>query len=132
MKIFIISIKRLSGIVHFLIFILFALFFFYTSSAKGQDTACSQSLPPQDSIPHIPIKGESDNQTSSSTSCQNSDFSLGTFKNWSGCSGTWCNDVNANQTRCSFGPYKNRSCRIDRHSRRTGICTHPEHESVIC
>jgi hypothetical protein len=46
--------------------------------------------------PRIPL--------TTNSQCANSDFSYGNFTNWSGCYGTWCNDVNESQTRCT-GPY---------------------------
>jgi uncharacterized protein (TIGR02145 family) len=86
--------------VYYIIFVI--LFFFcYASNVKAQDTACSQSPPPEHSKSLIPINGESDSPTLPSTACQNSDFSLGTFTNWSGCSGKWCADTLRTSTRCT-------------------------------
>lgn len=83
-----------------IIFVLF-LYFCHTGSVKAQDTTCAQSPPSESSISLIPVTPESDGPLLPSTSCQNSDFSLGSFSNWSGCSGKWCADTLPGSTRCN-------------------------------
>ncbi|MCX6286153.1 MAG: PKD domain-containing protein [Bacteroidetes bacterium] len=55
---------------------------------------------------HKDVSGGRITLTNTTTSsCSNSDFSLGNFTNWSGCYGTWC-DSSRTQTRCAgSGPW---------------------------
>ena len=93
----------------YIIFVIL-LYFCYAGSAKAQDTACSQPPTPEfwpSLIPLTPIEGEPDSpESTSSTACSNSDFSLGNFTNWSGCSGKWCDLIppppGQNTTRCTY------------------------------
>jgi len=102
----------------FIVFIILPSFC-YINSAKGQDktvkgdntivskeedTAVYHPLSLEHHILPLSITGDVHGPNLNSTACQNSDFSLGNFTNWRGCSGTWCNDVNPGQTRCN-NPY---------------------------
>ena len=75
-----------------------------TSSAQGQDTAFYQSPTQEQSLLPIPIKGIFSGQLLPNTACENSDFSAGSFLNWWGCSGNWCNSGGSSGTRCN-NPY---------------------------
>ena len=86
-------------IFHFILIILIS--FCYATSINAQDTTCSQSFPPEDRPTLNPNIEGFGGPLLPATSCQNSDFSLGTFLNWSGCSGIWCADTLPGSTRCS-------------------------------
>jgi uncharacterized protein (TIGR02145 family) len=66
---------------------------FIRYSSETHQTSCNNTSP---WFHYNPLP---DNPLTSSSMCQNSDFSLGNFTNWSGCYGLWCN--NGSGSRCT-------------------------------
>ena len=92
---------KFSSVYHLLSLIFFILISFVNLLGQTQ-SANSYTNPPYRFVHKIPFGNSYREITTSSSLCPNSDLSQGTFNDWFGCYGTWC-DVNQSQTNCQGG-----------------------------